>query len=669
MDNRRGTPSGEGRGRSRSTGQQGASPRGSRGGSGGGFRPQGDRRGGSRVPGSRSGYGFDSRSGSRSDSRSDRPDSRRYRDEDAPRGDRYGDRRAGDARDDRFRGRSGDTGRYGDTGRRDARSGGERYRDDARAPFRAERGGSRGGYGKPEGGRDGGRGFDRDGGRGFDRDGGRGGARGFDRDRGAGRERGGRDTFSADRPPFRTEGAGSRGRYGRPEGGRDRSRDRDGGYESTREPRRTAFRDEDRGDRRTWSERGDRDARGGQGDRDQRSARGDRQPWSGRGGTDARSGRGDRDQRSVRGDRQPWSGRGGTDARSGRGDSDGRGGRGERDARSARPERGDFRAARGGGRGRTGRDEVQTIGRLGGGRGRPGGGAGAGSRGAGRPSGGFKSPGASGPVSNPFKTSRQPLRDPDFYDEDYTDERDTTEVPGGERLQKVLAQAGVASRRACEEMIGDGRVTVDGQTVRRFGARVDPAKQVIHVDGKRIPTSSETVYYALNKPIGVVSTMDDPDGRPCLNDYVQDLAPRLFHVGRLDTETEGLLLLTNDGELAHRLTHPSYGVQKKYWAKVPGPIPRDLHKVLRKGVELEDGLAKVDEFRVVQEHGQQALVEVVLHEGRKHIVRRMLEVVGHRVIDLARIEFGPVKLGRLKPGTIRTLTVQEIGELYAAVGL
>ncbi|WP_244460543.1 pseudouridine synthase, partial [Microbispora triticiradicis] len=277
--------------------------------------------------------------------------------------------------------------------------------------------------------------------------------------------------------------------------------------------------------------------------------------------------------------------------------------------------------------------------------------------------------GVRGTQGNPFKTSRQPLRDPDFYDENYTDERDTTEVPGGDRLQKVLAQAGVASRRACEEMIGDGRVTVDGQVVRRFGARVDPAKQIIHVDGKRIPTSAETVYYALNKPIGVVSTMDDPEGRPCLHDYVQDLAPRLFHVGRLDTETEGLLLFTNDGELAHRLTHPSFGVQKKYWAKVPGPVPRDLHKVLRKGVELEDGLAKVDEFRIVQEHGQQALVEIVLHEGRKHIVRRLLEAVGHRVIDLARIEFGPVKLGRLKPGTVRTLTVQEIGELYAAVGL
>ncbi|MEV7802346.1 pseudouridine synthase [Microbispora sp. NPDC088329] len=636
MNNRRGTPSGEGRGRSRSTGQQGASSRGSRGGSGG-FRPQGDRRGGSRVTGSRSGYGFDSRS-DRSDSRSDRsdrPDSRRFRDEGAPRGDRYGDRRTGDARGDRSRGRYGDTGRYDDSGRRDARSGGERDRGDERSSFRAERSGPRGRYGRPEGGRSGGR----DAGRGFDRDNGRGSQRDFDRDRASGQERGTREAFSADRPSFRTEGTGSRGRYGRPEGGRDRLRDRDGGYQTARETGRAtgrpAFRDEERGGRT-----GDRDRY------DSRGERGDRQAWSERG---------DRDGRGERGGRPAWSDRGE---------------RGDREVRGARAGRGDFRAASGGGRGRASRDEVQTIGRVGGGRGRFGGprtgtGAGAGSRGAARPAGGPRSSGA----SNPFKTSKQPLRDPDFYDEGYTDERDTTEVPGGERLQKVLAQAGVASRRACEEMIGDGRVTVDGQTVRRFGARVDPAKQVIHVDGKRIPTSSDTVYYAINKPIGVVSTMDDPEGRPCLNDYVQDLAPRLFHVGRLDTETEGLLLLTNDGELAHRLTHPSYGVQKKYWAKVPGPVARDLHKVLRKGVELEDGLAKVDEFRVVQEHGQQALVEVVLHEGRKHIVRRLLETVGHRVIDLARIEFGPVKLGRLKPGTVRALTVQEIGELYAAVGL
>lgn len=261
------------------------------------------------------------------------------------------------------------------------------------------------------------------------------------------------------------------------------------------------------------------------------------------------------------------------------------------------------------------------------------------------------------------------MRDHNFFEPGYTDERDTTEVPGGVRLQKVLAQAGVASRRACEEMIGEGRVTVNGQIVRRFGAKVDPATQIIHVDGKRIPTAPDLVYYALNKPIGVVSTMEDPQGRPCLADYVQELAPRLFHVGRLDTETEGLLLLTNDGELANRLTHPSYGVQKKYWAKVPGPIPRDLGRRLREGVELEDGIARADSFAIVQEHGQQALVEVVLHEGRKHVVRRMLEESGHRVIDLARIEFGPVKLGRTKPGTIRALSLMEVGELYAAVKL
>ncbi|MCG5212512.1 pseudouridine synthase [Streptosporangium sp. KLBMP 9127] len=286
---------------------------------------------------------------------------------------------------------------------------------------------------------------------------------------------------------------------------------------------------------------------------------------------------------------------------------------------------------------------------------------------SGRP--GFERGGDRRRAGDVFKTAKQPLRDPDLFPEGYTDERDTTEVPDGVRLQKVLAQAGVASRRTCEEMIGDGKVTVDGQVVRRFGARVDPAKQIIHVNGKRIPTAPDLVYFAINKPIGVVSTMSDPNGRPSLADFVADKAERLFHVGRLDTETEGLILLTNDGELANRLTHPSYGVQKKYWAKVPGPIERDLARRMKKGVDLEDGLAKADDFKIVQEHGQQALVEVVLHEGRKHIVRRMLEEVGHPVIDLARIEFGPVKMGRLKTGTVRTLSLKEIGELYAAVGL
>ncbi|RJL24748.1 pseudouridine synthase [Bailinhaonella thermotolerans] len=265
--------------------------------------------------------------------------------------------------------------------------------------------------------------------------------------------------------------------------------------------------------------------------------------------------------------------------------------------------------------------------------------------------------------------ARQPRRDPDFYPEGYEDERDTTEVPDGVRLQKVLAQAGISSRRGAEDLIGQGRVKVDGQVVRRFGAKVDPERQVIHVDGKRVPTAPGLVYYALNKPIGVVSTMSDPEGRRSLTDFLPEVKERLFHVGRLDTETEGLLLLTNDGELAHRLTHPRYGVLKTYWAKVPGPIPRNLARRLKQGVELEDGLAKADDFTVVQEHGQQALVEVVLHEGRKHIVRRMLAEVGHPVIDLARIQFGPVKLGRLKPGTVRALTPVEVGELYASVGM
>ena len=184
-----------------------------------------------------------------------------------------------------------------------------------------------------------------------------------------------------------------------------------------------------------------------------------------------------------------------------------------------------------------------------------------------------------------------------------------------------------------------------------------------------LPTAPDLVYLAINKPIGVVSTMSDPDGRPSLADFVADKHRAPVPRGPARHRDRGSILLTNDGELANRLTHPSYGVQKKYWAKVPGRIERDLARRMKKGVELEDGLAKADAFNLVQEHGQQALVEVVLHEGRKHIVRRMLEEVGHPVIDLARIEFGPVKLGRLKPGTVRTLSLTEVGELYAAVGL
>jgi len=244
-----------------------------------------------------------------------------------------------------------------------------------------------------------------------------------------------------------------------------------------------------------------------------------------------------------------------------------------------------------------------------------------------------------------------------------------TDVPGGVRLQKVLAAAGVGSRRHCEELIGEGRVEVDGETVRRFGARVDPEHQVIRVDGKRIPSRQDLVYLAFNKPPGVLTAMSDDRGRATITDYLGDRAERLFHVGRLDYDTEGLMLLTNDGELAHRLAHPRYGVLKTYLAEVAGPIPRDLGRQLMTGVELDDGVATADRFRVVDRSGQRAMVEITLHEGRKHIVRRMLDATGHPVRRLVRTDVGPIRLGRLKPGAVRALTTAEIGELYAAVGL
>jgi 23S rRNA pseudouridine2605 synthase len=261
----------------------------------------------------------------------------------------------------------------------------------------------------------------------------------------------------------------------------------------------------------------------------------------------------------------------------------------------------------------------------------------------------------------------------DDDDDDWGDEfgeRDSlTDVPGGVRLQKVLAAAGVGSRRHCEELIGEGRVEVDGETVRRFGARVDPEHQVIRVDGKRIPSRQDLVYLAFNKPAGVLTAMSDDRGRPTITDYLGDRAERLFHVGRLDYDTEGLMLLTNDGELAHRLAHPRYGVLKTYLAEIPGPIPKDLGRRLMTGVELEDGVATADRFRVLDRSGKRVLVEITLHEGRKRIVRRMLAEAGYPVQRLVRTDVGPIRLGRLKPGAVRELTTAEIGELYAAVGL
>lgn len=241
--------------------------------------------------------------------------------------------------------------------------------------------------------------------------------------------------------------------------------------------------------------------------------------------------------------------------------------------------------------------------------------------------------------------------------------------PSGIRLQKVLATAGLGSRRHCEELIADGRVTVDGHVVRELGVRVDPATAVIHVDGRRVQLDPDVVTVALNKPAGVVSTMEDPHGRPTVAEFVADRPQRLFHVGRLDAETEGLLLLTNDGELANRLMHPSWEVDKTYLATVEGRVGKAVVRLVQDGVELEDGPVRVTSFQVKQVQPDATLVQVVLHEGRNHIVRRLLAEVGHPVTRLVRTRIGPVHLGNLKPGQTRDITGAELGDLMTAVGM
>ncbi len=328
-------------------------------------------------------------------------------------------------------------------------------------------------------------------------------------------------------------------------------------------------------------------------------------------------------------------------------------------------------------------------GRPAGGSGRPGSGSGRPGGGSGRPSGG-SGRGGSGPAGS--SPSARPdalagLSEADLararadaaslaaeigFADDFDDDGDRdslTDVPGGVRLQKVLAAAGVGSRRHCEELIGEGRVEVDGEIVRRFGARVDPQHQIIRVDGMRIPASEDLVYLALNKPPGVLTSMSDSRGRQTMADLLGDVAERLFHVGRLDYDTEGLMLLMNDGELAHRLAHPRFGVPKTYLAEVPGPVPKEVGRRLLAGIELEDGVASADKFRVVEQVSGRALVEMTLHEGRKHIVKRMLATAGHPVSRLVRTQVGPVALGSLRPGSTRRLSTKEVGELYAAVGM
>ena len=236
----------------------------------------------------------------------------------------------------------------------------------------------------------------------------------------------------------------------------------------------------------------------------------------------------------------------------------------------------------------------------------------------------------------------------------------------GERLQKVLAAAGVGSRRACEELIAARRVTVDGR-VARLGDRVDAANAEIYVDGERVVVDDRLVYLAMNKPRGVVATMADERGRAAVADYLGNLDQRVYHVGRLDADSEGLLLLTNDGTLAHRLMHPSYEVAKTYLCEVAGPLPRQVGRRLLTGVDLDDGPARADAFRLVDAFGRTALVEITLHEGRKHIVRRLFAELGHPVSRLIRIAIGPIRLGDLKPGRTRRLTNAEIAALFRDV--
>jgi len=242
-------------------------------------------------------------------------------------------------------------------------------------------------------------------------------------------------------------------------------------------------------------------------------------------------------------------------------------------------------------------------------------------------------------------------------------------VADGVRLQKVLAEAGLGSRRACEELITAGRVEVDGVTIHELGMRVDPSKAAIYVDGMRVNVNEDKVTVALNKPAGVVTTMNDPEGRQTVAEFVYNRGERLYHVGRLDTDSEGLLLLTNDGELAHRLTHPKYEVIKTYLVECEGRVSGKELGALLSGVELEDGPAKVDRATLVDSTPMASLVEVQLHEGRNRIVRRMFDGIGHKVVRLVRTQVGPIKLGNLRPGSTRVLGKTELGTLMDLVGL
>ena len=243
--------------------------------------------------------------------------------------------------------------------------------------------------------------------------------------------------------------------------------------------------------------------------------------------------------------------------------------------------------------------------------------------------------------------------------------QNSSEAELGVRLQKVLASAGVASRRVCEDLIVQGKVTVNGKRVTELGTRIDPAVDRVAVSGMPVQLDASRIYLALNKPVGVVSSMADEHGRPDLSQFVVGY-DRVYNVGRLDSETSGLIIMTNDGELAHKLAHPKFGVTKTYLAKVSGQVDASIIHKLLSGFELEDGFIKADRAKLVQTGLEESLVELVLHSGRNRIVRRMFEHLGHPVVGLVRKQFGSIQLGPLKAGKIRELSKIEVGALIKA---
>jgi 23S rRNA pseudouridine2605 synthase len=233
------------------------------------------------------------------------------------------------------------------------------------------------------------------------------------------------------------------------------------------------------------------------------------------------------------------------------------------------------------------------------------------------------------------------------------------------RLNKIIADAGITSRRGADELIADGRVTVDGRPIRELGAKIDPEKHEVAVDGETIRRSLTKSYLVLHKPKGVLSTMYDPEGRPSLADFIDLRKERLFHVGRLDKDSEGLILLTNDGDLTFRATHPSFGLEKTYIIEFEGRLETGVDKVLLKGVELEDGMGRVLSFKQLSANW----IEVKIHEGRYHIIRRLMEAVGVEVLRLIRTNFGPISLGDTPEGRWRDLNEQELLNIQKALDL